>query len=352
MHKGTTIYVGSYTRAGNPGISVWDFDAAEGKLNLRTEAEAENASFLAFAPDRRFLYAVNELGQPGGGVSAFRVDAETGGLTFLNRQPSHGTYPCHLSVDQTGRCVYVANYGSGVLAAYRIQADGSLSEATEVVQHTGAGPDKRRQEGPHAHSITVDPSNRFALAADLGIDKVMLYRLDLEGGKLIPHAPPWAEVAGGSGPRHLDFDPTGRFVYLINEMGNTITVFSYDADAGTLSTLQTVPTLPEDFTGRNTCADIHVHPSGRFLYGSNRGHNSLVCYTIDGDTGLLNYGGHQSTLGETPRNFAIDPSGRFLLAANQDSDSIVVFAIDAESGQLTPTGEVAQVPAPVCIRFP
>jgi 6-phosphogluconolactonase len=315
----------------------------------------QNPSFLALDPHCRYLYAVNETmefdGQPGGGISAFALDPQTGALTFINSQRTHGGAPCHVSVDQTGRFVYVANYMGGNAATFPVRAGGGLDPASAVVQHSGSGMNPHRQEGPHAHSITLDPTNRFAFVADLGIDKVMAYRLDLERGTLPPHTPPSVAVEAGAGPRHLAFHPNGRYTYLITEMGNTIVAFAYDAAQGTLDALQTVPALPEDFAGRSHCADIHVAPSGRFLYGSNRGHDSIVIYAIDAETGLLTYAGHAPTLGQTPRNFAIDPTGTYLFAAHQDSDSIVTFRIDPETGQITPTGQMTEVPMPVCVRI-
>ena len=350
----TLVYVGTYSRKGSKGIYIYRMDAATGTLTpVGTASEATNPSFLAVDPACRHLYAVNETGefdgQPGGGISAFAIDAKTGALTYINSQRTHGGAPCHASVDRSGRYVYAANYMGGNAAAFPIRADGGLEPASDVVQHTGSGPNERRQRGPHAHSINLDPANRFAFVADLGIDKVMAYDLDLDGGTLPPAAVPFTEVEAGAGPRHLAFHPNGKFAYLITEMGSTIVAYAYDAAQGIFTELQTVPALPEDFDGRSTCADIHVTPGGKYVYGSNRGHDSLVCYAIDTKTGLLTYVGHTSTGGKTPRNFAIDPSGTFLFAANQDTDNIVTFRIDDATGALTPTGQVIDVPMPVCV---
>lgn len=346
------VYIGTYTRTESEGIYVYRFDDEAGDLTALGTAEAENPSFLALHPQHRFLYAVGEGGKDAGAVNAFELDPLTGQLTHLNQRSSHGTSPCHLAVERDGRFVYVANYGSGTLAVYPIEADGRLGEATDVVQHEGSGPNPRRQQGPHAHSITLDRSNRFAFAADLGADRLMIYELDFNNGKLLPNtAQPYVAVAPGAGPRHFTFHPTSEYAYLINEMGNSIVAFDYDAVDGRLTELQTVPTLPEDFDGKNTCADIHVAPSGDVLYGSNRGHDSLVIYAIDRESGELTYRDHVSTGGATPRNFAIDPSGNFLLAANQDSDNVVVFRIDRDTGALTPTGHEIEVPMPVCVKF-
>lgn len=349
------VYVGTYTRgSGSEGLYIYRLDMTTGALTPAGVAgEAVNPSFLAADPQHRYLYAVNETmtfeGQAGGGLSAFAIDPQTGALTYINSQCTHGGAPCHVSVDQTGRFVYVANYMGGNAAAFPARADGGLEPASDVVQHTGSGVDPRRQEGPHAHSINLDPTNRYAFVADLGIDKVMAYQLDLVNGKLSPHTAPWTEIAAGVGPRHLTFHPNGKYAYLITEMGSTIIAFAYDAAQGTLTALQTVLALPEDFDGHSTCADIHIGPSGKFLYGSNRGHDSIVIYAIDAATGLIAYIGHTPTQGKTPRNFAIDPTGTYLFAAHQDSDTIVAFRIDPETGRLTPTGNITQVPKPVCV---
>lgn len=355
--KDKLVYVGTYTYKGtSEGIYIYRLAMATGALTpVGVAGGVQNPSFLALDSQRRYLYAVNETmefdGQPGGGVSAFAVDSQRGALTLINSQCTHGGAPCHVSVDQTGHYIYVANYMGGNAAAFPVRADGGLEPASAVVQHTGSGVNPRRQEGPHAHSITLDPTNQFAFVADLGIDKVMVYRLDLEGGTLPPHTLPWVEVEGGAGPRHMAFHPNGRYAYLITEMGNTIITFAYDAVQGTLDARQTAPALPADFTGQSNCADIHVAPSGKFLYGSNRGHDSIVIYAIDAETGLLTYVGHAPTLGKTPRNFAIDPTGAYLFAAHQDSDSIVTFRIDPGTGQLTPAGQVTEVPMPVCVTI-
>jgi 6-phosphogluconolactonase len=342
-------YVGTYTKRGSEGIYIYRMDASSGDLALLGVASGvENPSFLALDPQRRYLYAVNEVDQ--GTVSAFAVDRESGALRFLNRQSSHGAAPCHLSVDQTGRYVLVANYTSGSVAVLPIQADGRLSEASDWVQHRGSSVHPR-QQGPHAHSITLDPANRLAFAADLGLDRILVYALDLQNGTLAPHRIPWIEVHTGAGPRHLSFHPNGRYAYVIDELDNTVVAFGYDPVQGTLRTLQTLPTLPQGFDGTSYCADVHLTPSGEFLYGSNRGHDSIAAFAVSEQTGQLTPLGHYPTQGRNPRNFAIDPSGTYLLAANQDSDSIVVFGIEPQSGELQPTGHVTQVPMPVCIQI-
>jgi len=351
--KNLAVYVGTYTKSKSRGIYSLRMDLATGSLTPpELAAEAKNPSFLAVHPTGRFLYAVAENWGTGGAevgsIAAYAISPE-GRLSPLNRQPSGGRGPCHLTVDREGRNVLVANYGSGQVAVLPVGADGRLTEPSSVIQHAGRGPDPKRQEGPHAHSINLDPAGRFAFACDLGLDKVMVYRFDSAGGRLAPHDPPAACVAPGAGPRHLSFHPSGRFAYVINEMASTVTAFAYDAEGGALRELQTVPALPAGWRGQNTTAEVRVHPSGRFLYGSNRGHDSIAVFTIDARTGRLAAAGHQPTLGREPRHFAIDPAGVWLLAANQNSDSLVVFRIDPETGGLMPTGIAVEVPSPVCV---
>jgi 6-phosphogluconolactonase len=315
----------------------------------------KNPSFLAIDPQQRYLYAVSEIGnfadKPSGAVSAFSIDPETGGLTFLNHQASHGTGPCHLSVDQTGKCVLVANYGSGSAAVLPIAPNGELGEATDVVQHSGSSVDPRRQQGPHAHSIVLDNNSRYAFVPDLGLDKIMIYQLDPLQGKLKPNDEPWAKVHAGAGPRHFTFHPSSKYAYVINELDSTLTAFTYDEAHGKLTEIQSVSTLPEDFSDTSYCADVHVSPSGRFLYGSNRGHDSIVIFEIDEDTFLMIRRPPRSTQGEFPRGFTLDPTGDFLLAANQNTDNIVVFRIDQQTGKLTPTGHMIEVGKPVCLKM-
>ena len=350
------VYVGTYTRGGSEGVYVYRMDASTGGLEYVSKATGlDNPSFLAIDPRRRHLYAVSQVvesqGPPSGSVSAFSIDPATGELTFLNRQPSVGAGPCHLTVDGTGRCVLVANYRGGSVAVLPIEDDGRLGEATDFVQHEGSSVDAGRQEGPHPHSVNLDSASRYAYVPDLGLDKVLVYKLDAGKGKLTAGDEPWVQVKTGAGPRHFAFHPGGRFAYVINELDSTFTAFACDNVKGTLREVQTVSTLPVAFEGESHCADVHVSPSGEFLYGSNRGHDSIVVFAIDGDTGTLTYVGHEPTQGMTPRNFAIDPTGAFLLAANQDSDSIVTFRVDRRTGKLEPTGHVAQVSMPVCLKL-
>lgn len=348
----TLVYVGTYTGKGSEGVYIYRLDSVAGGLQPVGKATGlQNPSFLAIDPKDRCVYAVQESGREGGSVVALARNSTTGELTKLNEQPSGGQGPCYVSVDREGRFALVANYGSGHVAMLPIADDGRLQPVVSVIGHEGSSVNPARQKGPHAHSIVLDPANRFALAADLGIDKVMVYRFDTSQGKLLLNDPPFTKCESGSGPRHIDFSRDGKYVYVIEELSSTVEVFAYDAETGVLKPIQRVGTLPEGWQGANTCADVHVHPSGRFLYGSNRGHNSIAGYAIDESTGKLRLLGHESTQGKTPRNFAIDPSGTFLLAANQDSDTIVSFRVNPDTGALTPTGQTCRVFMPVCVKM-
>ena len=350
------VYVGTYTGKGSKGIYAYRFDPATVQLtSLGLAAETADPSFLAVDPTRRFLYAVNEIsqyeGRSSGGVSAFAITPETGKLTFLNEVASGGAGPCHVSVDKTGRYVLVANYGGGSVAVFPILKDGRLGEATAFVQHKGASINPQRQEGPHAHSIYTSPDNRFVISADLGLDELLIYRFDAGKGTLTANYPAFAVTSSGAGPRHFAFHPNGKFGYVIDEMQSTITAFSYQQASGALDVIQTITTLPQDFKGESNAAEVEVHPSGKFLYGSNRGHDSIAVFAINSRKGTLTPAGDIPTLGKEPRSFAIDPTGKFFFAANQNSDNIVVFRIDPANGRLTPAGKVLEVPAPVCVIF-
>ncbi len=349
-----TLYVGTYTSGKSEGIYVYRMDRVSGELKRFNSIQAVNPSFLTIDRSKRYLYAVNEVpefgGKPGGAVSAFSIDKATMNLRFLNQQPSLGADPCHLTIDRKRRRLLVANYTGGSVAVLPIQRDGSLGPATDLKQHEGSST-KEQQKGPHAHCIILDRTERHALVADLGIDRVMIYRFDQTAGKLKPGNQPWASLQAGAGPRHLTLHPSGKYAYVINELDSTVTAFIYNGATGTLSPLDTVSTLPGDFTGTSFCADVHVSPSGKFLYGSNRGHDSIVSFTIDQRTGNLKQLEHVSTEGKWPRNFIIDPTGRFLLVANQRTDNVVTFRIDSQTGQLKPTGHVAEIPVPVCLKF-
>jgi len=354
------LYVGTYTdngrNNGSRGIYFLELDTRTGVVSEpQLAAKASNPSFLAIHPSRKYVYSVNELsefeGRKGGVVTAFAVDPAHGTLTPLNHQSSVGSGPCHLVVDRLGKNVLVANYGSGSVACLPIDPDGRLRSESSFIQHRGSGADPRRQQSPHAHSINLDAENRFAFAADLGLDRVFIYRFDAAQGKLGPNEPAFAKVAPASGPRHFAFHPSGRFAYVISEMANTVTAFAYDAERGSLNEIQVISTLPADFKGTSYTAEVQVHPSGKFLYGSNRGHNSVAIFEIEAGTGKLSAAGFEPTQGKNPRNFAIDPTGGFLLVENQDSNTIVVFRIDPRTGDLRPTGQTIGVGKPVCIKM-
>ena len=367
MVKETLVYIGSYTepirfgtgkilQGKGDGIYVYRMDQKSGALEPVSKATGiTNPSYLAFDSPRRFLYVVNELktfeNTPTGTVSAFAVDPKTGKLEFLNKRMTHGTDPCHVLVDKKGKYVFVANFMSGSICVLPVLEDGSLGEASDFIQHQGSGIDPVRQQGPHAHAVTLDEAGRFAFVPDLGLDKVMAYQFDPKRGMLEPNQVPWVKMKPGAGPRHVAFHRSGKFAFLINELDSTLASLSYDGRRGAFKVLQIVPTLQEGYQGESTCADVQVSPAGAFVYGSNRGHDSIVIYRVNQRAGRLTYVGHQSTLGKTPRSFAIDPTGRFLLAANQDSGTVVTFRIEPKTGKLLPMGHAIQVPTPVCVKF-
>lgn len=355
-------YIGTYTNGKSKGIYVCRYNPADGTLSaIELAAETASPSFLALHPNRRFLYAVNELNtyenQPTGSVSAFSMEAKTGKLTLLNRVASRGTAPCHLAVDPTAKCITVANYTSGSVAVFPIHEGGSLGESSDFVAHHGSSVNKQRQTSPHAHETVISADGRFVFVPDLGADLVVIYRLDAMHGKLSgatdaldAHLYQRAvKVQPGFGPRHIAFHD--KHAYVLGEMGGAITAFHFNAANGTLQSFQTISTLPADFKGTNGSAEIQIHPNGKFLYASNRGPDTIAVFEINHSTGALTKLGETSTQGKTPRNFVIDAAGKFLLAANQDSDSIVTFAIDPAKGTLTPAGHVVECGAPVCIAF-
>lgn len=351
------LYVGTYTSPGkSKGVYECRLNMGTGELKpAGITGGVADPSFVTIDRHGKHLYAVNEVseygGKPGGAVSAFAIDRGTLDLTLINQQPSLGGAPCHIALDGTGKFALVANYAGGSIAVLPVKEDGSLGAPTDLVRHHGSSVNPKRQEGPHAHCVAFDRANRFVLAADLGLDKIMVYRLDLNSGKLTPNDQPWVPVKPGSGPRHIAFHPRRDYVYVINEMGSTVTAFNYDGEHGTLRELQTVSTLPKSFSGQNTAAEIQVSPSGKLLYGSNRGHDSIVTFAIDSGSGQLSYVDNTPTGGSTPRNFAIDSSGKYLLVANQDSDNIVVFGLDPASGVVMETDHVLDMPNPVCLTF-
>jgi 6-phosphogluconolactonase len=349
------VYVGTYTKSKSKGIYAFRFDGSSGGLTpIGLVTETRNPSFLAIHPNHKYLFAANEIGdfegKREGAVTSFSIDSATGTLTPINQRTSGGDGPCHMSVDKAGTHVLVANYNGGNASVIPVGADGRLGALTAFQQHKGSSVHPQRQKEPHAHSINLDAANHFAFVADLGMDKIMTYRYDTRQGTLTPNVPPSAAVAPGSGPRHFAFHPGGKFAYVINEITYTVTTFAYDEKTGALTELQTIPTVEGKVPGNST-AEVQVHPSGKFLYGSNRGHNSIAVFSIDPAKGTLSWLQNQSTHGRTPRNFGIDPTGAFLLAANQDSDNLVVFRIDPATGRLTHTGLIVEAPTPVCVKF-
>lgn len=346
--KNHIVYIGS----GNKNIYVYRMNMQDGSLAEAGPAtQIAHPSFLALSSDHKFLYAVTEGSKDSSSLSAFSVEPESGKLTFLNKQPAGGSGPCHVAVDPTGKALLAANYGSGSMSAFPVKADGSLGPKSGFFQGQGSSVDPQRQEGPHAHCVVTDPNDRFALLCDLGLDKVFVFKFDPARATITPNNPGFVTVKAGSGPRHIVFDPNGRFAYLACEMASTVSVLGYDAQRGILRLLQTESMLPPDFTAPNTAAEIAVHPTGRFVYASNRGHNSIVEFTADPVTGHLTRAGWFPTEGKTPRNFAIDPTGTFLLAANQDSNTVIVFKIDQGGGGLLPTGQKIEVDTPMCVTF-
>jgi 6-phosphogluconolactonase len=358
--KETLVYVGTYTKAKSKGIYMFRLQTTGLEVSqnitlvpMGLAAESANPSFLELDLKRRLVFAVNEVdsfqGKPTGAVSAFSVDPATGKLNLLNQRASMGTGPCHLTLDKAGKNLLVANYGSGSVAVLPVAADGKLGEATEMVQHSGKSVHPQRQKGPHAHCVTLDRDNRFAFVCDLGLDRVVGYQFDGTKGKLT--ASSYVSTKPGAGPRHMVFRPDGRFAYVLNEMNSTVTAYAYDPKAGALKELQTLRTLPEPYDGPNSCAEVDVHPSGKFLYASNRGHNSVVLFEVHPEKGTLTFVEEQGTGGKVPRHFGIEPSAKHLVIANQDSDSLLVCRIDAGNGRLKPSGVFAEAPVPVCAKF-
>lgn len=352
------VYVGTYTEEGSTskGIYTYRFDPSNAQLtSIGLAGQTTNPSFLAVHPNHRFLYAVNETGnykgQKSGAVSAFAIDHATGKLSFLNEVSSGGADPCYIIVDKTGKFVLVANYTGGSVSVFPVLQDGSLGSASAFVQHSGHGTNPKRQEGPHAHSIDLSPDNRFAIVDDLGLDETLVYKFDSAKGSLTLNDPAFAKANAGAGPRHFALHPNGKFGYVIDEMGSTVSAFQYDAAGGILRPLQTISTLPKGFAGQNDDAEIQIHPSGKFLYASNRGHDSIAVFAIDPDKGTLTLIEYVPTKGKSPRNFEIDPTGRLVFAANEKSDNIVIFRIDQRTGRLTATGKVLDMSQPVCVKF-
>ena len=350
------VYVGAMPRPVSKGIYQYRFDPGSGKVTpLGVAAVTVDPAFFAVHPNRRVLFVANEYenpGEAGNTISSFAIDAATGKLTFLNKISAKGDGPCYIAVDKTGKNLLLANFGSGSVAVLPIAADGRLGEATAFIQHAGSSVNPVRQKGPHAHCIILSPDNRFALVSDLGLDKVLVYRFDAAKGTLAPNDPPFTKVAPGAGSRHLVFHPNGKIVYCISEMGSSMITFEYAAGGGTLKEIQTVSTLPAEFKGTSTGAEVQVNRAGTVLYGSNRGHDSIAVFSIDPRQFTLTPVEHVPTQGKTPRYFGIDPTGKYVFVANQGSNNVVVLAVDAKSGKLTPTGTVlTDAPAPVCVEF-
>ncbi|MBC8244220.1 MAG: lactonase family protein [Verrucomicrobia bacterium] len=347
------VCFGSYSTPDKESVHLFQLDLADGSLKKLSAVDGlKNPSFLKIHPSGRYLYTVNEVstfdGKRSGGVTAFALDVQAGKLTRLNQQPSGDTGPCHLTVDATGKFVLVAHYGGGSTSVLPVKDDGSVGAVVSQIKHTGSSVTPR-QKAPHAHAVHVGPNNQFAFAPDLGIDKVLVFRFDEKTGAITETKFGGAKLEPGSGPRHFGFHPSGKFAYVINELKQTVTAFRYRAKRGRLQTLQTVSTVPHPVEGNST-AELLVHPSGKFLYGSNRGHNSIAMFRIDQKTGKLTALGHEATRGEIPRNFGIDPTGQYLLAANQRSNNVAVFRINQDTGKLKFTGNEIQLSKPVCVR--
>jgi 6-phosphogluconolactonase len=357
----TYVYVGTYSQhyghvdGKGKGIYIFTYNPADGGLSPVAVADAlPDPAYLALAPNRRYLYAVNEApsidGQPGGGVSAFAIDPASGMLTFLNRQPSHGALPCFLTVDATGAMLIVVNHDGPSTVAYPILPDGSIGEASCIIPHVGASHQPDHPGVAHPHSVNLDSTNRFAVVCDKGLDQIITYRLDPAAGRLLPNDPPFIAVHGGTAPRHLAFHPSERFAFVTNEVGSTVTSFAFDRETGAFREIATLSMVPDSFSGRNHTSDIRIHPNGKFVYAANRGHDSVASFAVDDTTGHLTPLGHTPTQGWS-RHLRFDPAGRFLLVANQNANTIVPFEADPENGSLRPTGAVTETPTPVCIQF-
>ena len=361
------MYVGPNTKRDGkpvgkrPGLQVCHFNTETGEITYVDTTQVVNPNFLALHPSGRYLYSVTEMGErlegrPAGGIAAFQIDGERGTLTPLNVQPSLGSGPCHLVVDATGRYVLATNYAGGSVVVLAIEPDGSLGESTDFIHHEGSSINPQRQQEPHPHSINLDPTNRYALVPDLGTDKVMIYEFDAEQGKLRPNsAQPWARTRSGAGPRHLAFHPNQRFVFVANELDSTVVAFDFDATRGTMREISTLSTLPEGYdesgAEKSWVADVHVHPNGKFVYVSNRGHDSIAIFQINKDSGELTAAGYVSTKESYPRNFALDPAGNFLIVGHHNGEHIFVFEVDSKTGALTETPHSIEIPAAICIKL-
>ncbi len=354
------VYFGTNTNAknGSKGIYVARFNSRSGDLaKPELAVEAGNPGFLSIHPSKKYLYAIGDVttpdGKKGGGISSFSIEANTGKLTLLNQQSAIGSGPCHLNVDATGKMAVLANYGSGSVASYAIGAEGKVSEAASFIQHEGSSIDPKRQKGPHAHSVNFSPDNRFAFACDLGLDKVLIYKVDPATGKMTPNEPAFAKTPAGGGPRHLAFHPSGKFVFVNNEMAMTETVFAYDTATGAMTEVQTVSTLPEADRGKPgfSTAETLAHPNGKNVYVSNRTHDTIAVFNCDPATGKLTLIQNVPVEGQVPRNICLDPTGKWLIAAHQNSGTAALFKVEAEGGKLSFTGTKIEVPGSICVRF-
>ena len=348
------LYIGTFSQRGSKGIYVYQFDRSTKKLQLQqTVSGMISPSFLTISSDNDYLYSVDRGSinqkKDWGSVSAYDIDSKTGDLKLIDHQPSYGSEPCNISLDYEDHYAFVSNYEGGNMAILPVEKDGGLGPAVDTIQYTGSSINGNRQTRPHIHSAVLSADNKFLYVTDLGTDKIMIYKIK-ENGLPEPADMPWIKVSPGAGPRHLAFSPSGKFVYLTEELSSKISAFKRNKKTGALELIQHVSSLPADFNGINALADLHVHPSGKFLYASNRGHNSIVIFAID-KKGMLQYVGHQSTEGKKPRNFIIDHSGEFLFVANRESDNVVLFEIDRKTGKLTYTGTQINVPAPVCLKM-
>jgi 6-phosphogluconolactonase len=343
------VFIGS----GRANIEAYHFDLATGALTpVGVAAKIAHPSFFAIAPNHRFLYSITEGGNnAASSISAFSIDPADGKLTLLNSQPAGGAGPCHVQIDARGKTALIANYGSGSVAAFPIKSDGALNSISAFIQDHGSSVNPGRQEGPHAHCIVTDPTDHFAFVCDLGLDKVLSFKFDPADGSLHANNPAFVATKSGSGPRHLSFHPNGRWAYLSAEMGNTLTAYAYDSASGVLREIQSESTLPKDFSGQSTAAEVAVHPNGKFVFCSNRGDDSIAVFACDPDTGKMTFVERASTNGKTPRQFEIDPTGAWLLAGNQDSDTVVIFRIDTATGHLQPVGDPVPSDNPMCIKF-
>lgn len=348
------VFISAFAAGKDAAIHAYQLDGETGSLKLlQRTTDVEHPFFLALTPSGKFLYSIHAKqfgGKEPEEVAAYEIVGRTGQLKLLNRQSARGSAACYLDVDATGKTVLVANYTSGNVASLPVQDDGSLGKAASFFQHAGSSVDPARQKEPHAHCIVVSPDNRFAYAADLGLDQVLIYRLDAIKATLTANRPPFAKTPAGGGPRHLTFHPNGKHVYVINELANSVTLFDYDKETGSLAEKQTISTLPKDFTGKSYCADLKITPDGQILYGTNRGHDSIAAYRI-ADDGKLTLLTIEPSLGKGPQNLAITPDGKLLLCANMAGNNVAVFSIDPKTGGLKSAGTPISMPSPSCIRL-